>query len=115
MLNMCCGHNAAGTVTRLGAGRAGGYVPHSDKLFLFSETFKLALGPTQHPIQCVSRVPSIGARITTHLHLLLRLRMSGAVNPLSLHVLIAWTGTAVDIRYIRLILNILSLYVFITK
>jgi hypothetical protein len=115
VLNMCCGHNVAGTVTRLGARRAGGYVPHRDKLFLFSETFKLALGPTQHPTQCVPRVPSVGVQIITHLHLLLRLRMSGAITPLSLYVLIAWTGTAVDIRYIRLILNILSLYVFITK
>jgi len=96
VLNMCCGHNEAGTVTRLGAGRTGGYVPHRDKLFLFSETFKLALGSIQHPIQWVPRVLSLGLQITTHLHLLLRLSMSGAILPLSLRAFIAWTGTATD-------------------
>jgi hypothetical protein len=115
VLNMCCGHNVAGRVARLWAGRAGGYVPHRDKLVLFSETFTLALGPTQHPIQWVPRVLPVGVQITTHLHLLLRLRMSGALPSLSLRAFIAWTGKTVDIRYIRLRLNIVSLYVFITK
>jgi hypothetical protein len=115
VLNICCGYNVAGTLTRLGTGRAGGYVPDRDKLFLFSETFKLSLGPTQHLIQWVPRVLSVGVKIATHLHLLLRLRMSGAIPPLSLRAFIAWTGTAVDISYIRLRLNVLSLHVFITK
>jgi len=56
VLNMYCGHNVAGTVTTLGPGRAGGYAPDRDNLFLFSETLELALGPTQHPIQWVPMV-----------------------------------------------------------
>ena len=100
VLNMCCGHNVAGTVPGLGAGRAGGYVPHGDKFFIFSETFKLALGPTQHLIQWVPRVLSVGIKITTHLHVLVRLRMSGAIPPLSLRAFIAWTGTAIYILFL---------------
>ena len=102
-------------MTRLGAGRAGGYVPYRDKLSLFSEIFKRALGPTRQPLQWVRRFLSVGVKrlgreVTTRLHLLLRL-MSGALPCLSLRAFIAWTGTAVDIRCILLRLTVLPLFI----
>jgi hypothetical protein len=48
---------------------------------------RLALGPTQPPIQWEPGVHSLGEisqviKLTSHLHLVLRSRMSGAIHPL---------------------------------
>jgi hypothetical protein len=45
------------------------------KMFPFSITSKLALGPTQPPIQWVPGVKRPGRELTIHFHLVPRLRM----------------------------------------
>jgi hypothetical protein len=57
------------------------------------------LGPSHPPIQWVqgffheAKVAQ-GVKLTTHFHLALRLRMSGAIPLLPLSAFMAWTGTA---------------------
>ena len=53
--------------------------------FLVYKMSRLAVGPTQPPMEWVLR---------TYLHLLLRLRMSGAVLLLPLYACRLWAGTA---------------------
>jgi hypothetical protein len=58
----------------------------------------LALGPTQTPIQGVQRVLSLetsgqGRKLTTHLHLVLRFRMSEVTSLLLLYAFTACKGT----------------------
>jgi hypothetical protein len=53
---------------------------HGKEIFLFTTTSRLALGPTQPPIQWILVVLSLGyigqgVKLTTHLHLALSLRM----------------------------------------
>jgi hypothetical protein len=55
----------------------------------------MALGPTQPPIEWVPGALSLGVKergreATTHLHLLPRSRMHGAIPPLSQYVFMAW-------------------------
>jgi hypothetical protein len=45
----------------LGAGRPGS-IPNRGKIFLFSTASRLALGPTQTPIQWVLKAPSLGGK-----------------------------------------------------
>jgi len=61
--------------------------------FLFSKTSRLALGSTQLPIQgSFHAVSGQGVKLTAHLHLVLKLRMSAAIPLLSLYAFMPWTG-----------------------
>ena len=65
--------------------------------FLFSKMSRPALGPTQPPIHWVpGSFPGskeVGAlKLTTHLNLVLRLRMSGTIPLLPLYAFMVWTG-----------------------
>jgi hypothetical protein len=56
-------------------------------IFLFTTVSRMALGPTQHPFQWVLVALSLGhsgqgVKLTTHLHVVLRSRMCGAIPPL---------------------------------
>jgi hypothetical protein len=60
------------------------------EIFLFNTMSRLALGPTQPPIQWVSgllpQVSGRGMKLTTHLHLLLSLKICGFIHsPIHLH------------------------------
>jgi hypothetical protein len=53
-----------------------GYVSRLRKdMFLFFTASRPALGPTQPPVKLVKRALSLGVKLTTHLHLVPRLRM----------------------------------------
>ena len=61
--------------------------------FLFSKTSRLALGPTQLPNQgSFLAVSGQGVKLTTHLHLVLKLRMSEALPLQPLYAFMPWTG-----------------------
>jgi hypothetical protein len=56
---------------------------------------RMAVGPTQPPIQWVRGSLSLGqsgrgVKLTTHLHLVPRSRMRGSIPPLSQYVFMAW-------------------------
>jgi hypothetical protein len=62
---------------------------------LFTTRSRPALGPTQPPIQWVLGALSLGikrpgVKLTTHLHLVLRSRMPGAVPPLPQYAIMTW-------------------------
>ena len=65
--------------------------------FLFSNIARPVLGPTQPPLQWVPRSflakSGWGVQLTTHMHLLQRLRMTGAITLLPLHAFKVWTET----------------------
>lgn len=71
----------------------------------------LALGPTQPP----NSVGTVGSflrrenghslRLTTHFHVVLRLRMSAALPPVSLHALIAYSGTVLPLLHVHIIIT----------
>jgi hypothetical protein len=70
---------------------------------LFSAASRPALGPIQPPVQWVRRALSLGVKrsgrkLTTHLRLVPRLRMSAAIPPLILFVFIVWGLTGQWIR-----------------
>jgi hypothetical protein len=52
-----------------------GSIPGRSKMFLCSTAFRPDPGPTQPTMQWVSGVLSPGVKLTTHLHLVRRLRM----------------------------------------
>jgi len=58
--------------------------------FLQIRVFYGYVGPTQPPIQWVLEVLSPGVKLTAHPHLAPRLRMCGAIPPLSQYVIMAW-------------------------
>jgi len=65
------------------------------RVFFFYKTSRLALGPAQPPIQCVPgfsirKKSSRGVKLSTHLHLVPRLRMSGITFVLLLCAFKAW-------------------------
>jgi hypothetical protein len=65
------------------------------RIFLFTTTFRVPLGPTQSPIQWVPEALSLGVNrrgveLTTHLHLVPRSRIRGAIPPLPQYVFMAW-------------------------
>jgi hypothetical protein len=79
-------------VTRLRAGR-----PGFDSLQLTVKGFFLvttasgpALGHTQTPIQWVSEVLPLEVKVTTHIHLMPRLRLHEAITPFPPYVFMAW-------------------------
>jgi hypothetical protein len=47
---------------------------------------------TQSPVQRVHRSEAVGVKLITHIHLLPRLRMSGAIALIPLYAFRAWTG-----------------------
>jgi hypothetical protein len=55
-------------------------------IFLFATAFRPALCSTQPPVECVSGALSLGSgrgvKLTPHIHLVLRSRMSGTIPPL---------------------------------
>jgi hypothetical protein len=64
---------------------------------LFSKTSRLTLGPTQPPIRLVlgffvGGKLAGGMILTTHLHLVPKLRRSTTMPPFSLYVFMAWSG-----------------------
>jgi hypothetical protein len=63
-------------------------------IFLFTTVSRTALGPTQPPIQWVAGVLSLGVErpareLTTHLHLVPRSRMHGAIPPFPQYIFMA--------------------------
>ena len=68
------------------------------EIFLFSKRYRLGLGPTQPPIKWVTvffPVDKVAKewKLTTHLHLVLRFRMSGAI-PLLPYLLLQFITAA---------------------
>jgi hypothetical protein len=64
-------------------------------LYTIFTTSRLALAPTHPPIQWVPWVLSlevrqVGVKLTTHLNLVLRSRMYGAIPPLPQYAFMAW-------------------------
>jgi len=58
------------------------FVPSKEKKLLFPIGSRQPLGPTQLPIQRLPRKFSVWImKLKTHIHLVLRLGMYGAVNP----------------------------------
>jgi hypothetical protein len=51
-------------------------------IFLFTSASRPPLGATQPPIQWLPGALSLGVKLTTHLHLVPRSRMHGAISPL---------------------------------
>jgi len=73
------------------------------KNFFFSRISRLALGPTRSPGPWVARLfpqeySSQGMKVTTHLPMLLRLWMSGAVPLLPLYAFMVWTWTTAHLH-----------------
>jgi hypothetical protein len=63
--------------------------------FVFTTESRPTLGPTQPPIQWVAGVLSLGVKrpgvkLTTHLNLVPRSRMRGAIPPLPQYACVAW-------------------------
>jgi len=71
----------------------------SQLVFLVSKSSRPALGPTEHAVQWVRRSIGRGTKLTAHLCLALRLKVSGAVPLLTLYAFMAWTGTALPLPY----------------
>ena len=78
------------------------YVRQGQGVFLFSETSRLALGPTQPPIQWLP-VFSLGGesglvgKFATHSHLIPRLRISGTIPLHPLYAFKERTGTTLSL------------------
>ena len=85
--------SVVGVATGLRAGRSGCRVLVGARGFLLSKTSGLSLKPTQLPIQWVPGLWGQGVKLTTHLPLMLRLTMSGAIHLFPLYAFMAWTGT----------------------
>jgi len=78
-------------------------------IFLFTTASRPALGPTQPRIQWVPGALPLGVKppgvnLTSHLHLVPRSRMRGAILPLPQYVFMAWclvksTGTTLPLPF----------------
>jgi hypothetical protein len=79
-------------------------------IFLFTTVSRKALGPTQPPIQWVPGALSRGVKLTTHLHLVPRSRMRGAIPPLPLYVFMAWYLVKHRDSFTFISFNMLQLY-----
>jgi hypothetical protein len=74
----------------LRAGWSGVWVSTKAGNFLFTTASRTALGSSQPPIQWVLGALSLSVKLTTHLYLVPRLRMSGAIPPLPQCAFMAW-------------------------
>jgi len=72
---------------------------HRQETSLFFKIFKLASGPTWPPVHWMPGVKQPDQKVTTHLCLVPRLRLSGCIPPLSLYEFIK-----VGIHFIRIVL-----------
>jgi hypothetical protein len=68
---------------------------------LFFKTFILTLGATYPPSQWTTEVLPSGMKLTTHFHLVPRLRTSGAVPSLPQYSFVAFTATFLPLTSIR--------------
>jgi hypothetical protein len=64
-------------------------------IFIFTTVSRMALGPTQLPIQWIPGALSLGIncqgmKLTTHLHLVSRSKMLGTIPPFPLYIFMAW-------------------------
>jgi hypothetical protein len=73
---------------------------------------RLSVVPTQPSVHWL-----LGFKLTTYLHLVPRLRLSGAIPLLPLYVFMAWTGTALPFYYCRPFVTeeILSSIYYVTR
>jgi len=73
------------------------YFPDRPRIFLFTKTYRLALGPTPPPVQCVlgflDGINGRSVKLTTHVRLVPRLSIEGVILLLPLHSFFAWTRT----------------------
>jgi hypothetical protein len=86
-----------GIVTRLGAGQAGFEFQHGQEIFSFQKLSRQALKAHPASYSVGTTVLSQGSgsegiKLTIHLHLVPRLRMSGAITLLPLYAIMLWTG-----------------------
>ena len=75
-------------------------IPGTDKRFFFSKTRQTGSGA--HPASCSMGIGVIsrGMKLTTHLHLVPWLRMSGTVRLLPLYTFMARKGTLLPVPFI---------------
>jgi hypothetical protein len=59
-------------------------------IFLFTAASRTTLGPTYPPIQGLPGALSLGVKLTTHLQLVLKSRMCGAIMTLSQYIFMVW-------------------------
>ena len=88
------------TVTTPRVGRSGDRLPARAKLVLFSSSSRPPLKSTMPHIQWISKSLPCGkadGELTTRVHLMLRLRMSGVIPLPPFYVFMTWTGTALHI------------------
>ena len=82
---------------------SGFYFQQRQGIFLFSKTFRPALGSTQPPIQWTPQFSSSGVRQPrpkfNHFRLVLKLKMSGTIRLLTPYVSIAWTSTTLPYTF----------------
>jgi hypothetical protein len=79
------------------ARRSGIWIPVGTEIFQFSKTFRTVSGANPASWSVVHAVIWSGlsgrrVTLTVHLHLVPRLRMSGATSPLPLYSIMGWTG-----------------------
>jgi len=86
-----CTPSVVGVATRLRPGWFGIRIPVTVKDFFLDPPVPQFIG---HQIFCPRGLGVRGVNLTTRLHLVLRLRMSGAIPLLLLYALMAWAGEA---------------------
>jgi len=74
-------------------------IPSMNKRFFSSKTVQTGSGAHRASYSVGNGVTSRGMKLTTHLHLVLRLRMSGAAPLLPVYTFMAWTGTVLPIPF----------------
>jgi hypothetical protein len=83
--------NSTGIAIRLRAGRSSGVrFPTGAGNFSLHHLVQNSSGATQPPIEWVRGAVYLGVKLTTHLHLVPRSRIRGAIPPLPQYVFMAW-------------------------